>query len=205
MTESYQPESILDVFHTFHTANKFDRFTIANVLDALGERSFGFVLLLMALPNAFLIASIPGLSSVFGTIMALTSIQMVFRFRMIWLPKTIRNKIYTKDQLEKVLKTSRLFLGYIEPFLKPRILTLTAAFFEPLLGLIIFINSAWIALPIPFGNFLPGVAMVILSLGIISRDGVFIIAGSVISFLIWVTLGFIYHSAFFRIMHWFGF
>lgn len=204
MKKSYESESILDVFHTFLKTQDSDFFSISNLIDVLGERSFGLVLLLMALPNALLIASIPGLSSVFGIIMALTSFQMILRFRTIWLPATIRNKIYTKDQLKKVVNISTSFLTYIEHFLRPRILTLSTALFEPLLGLVILLNSIWITLPIPFGNFLPGVATVVLSLGIITKDGVFIIAGVFLSFAVWLTLGFMYSSALLIVMHWFG-
>jgi hypothetical protein len=35
------------------------------------------------------------------------------------------------------------------------------------------------ALPVPFGDMLPGLAIAILSLGIVQRDGVFILIGAI--------------------------
>lgn len=205
MRQDDQSKSILHILQTFLHIHKSSSFTIMNLIDALEERSFGFILLLMALPNVLLIASIPGLSTIFGGIMGLVSIQMMLRLPKIWLPKNIRYKPYATEHLHKVVKTSTPFLISIERFLKPRLLVLTASFLEPFLGLISFINSLWITLPIPFGNFLPGVAMVALSLGIIENDGIFIMAGVLLSFLVWIALIFIYSSILSHFIYFLGF
>lgn len=173
-------------------------------IAALGERSFGLILLLMAFPNALLIATIPGLSTLFGTVMALTSIQMILRLPNIWLPSTLKDKPHPKEQLAKVIHKSSVFLKNIEKFLKPRILILTTPLFEGILGVISLINSLLIALPIPFGNFLPGIAMVILSLGIAMRDGIFVMAGISLSLAVWFSLFFMYHSFLSTALQWAG-
>lgn len=203
MKQPYESDFILDILDNFIKSHKSNEFTMADLIHTLGERSFGLVLLLMALPNALLIASIPGLSSIFGSIMALTSLQMMLGFRDIWLPENIKNKAYAKSQLEKIVETSTPFMAYISRFIKPRFLILTTDLLKPLLGLISFINSIWIALPIPLGNFFPGIAMVALSLGVITRDGIFVTLGIMLSFLVWLTLVLIYGYAFISAMDFF--
>jgi hypothetical protein len=205
MRQDDQSKSILHILQTFLKDHTSPYFTVMDLVDALEERTFGFILLLMALPNVLLIASIPGLSTIFGGVMGLASIQMMLRLPKIWLPKNVRYKPYATEYLEKVVKTSAPFLVSIERFLKPRFFILTASFLEPFLGFISFINSIWITLPIPFGNFLPGLAMVALSLGIIENDGLFIMLGVVLSFLVSTALIFMYSSILSHLILFLGF
>ncbi|WP_374694418.1 exopolysaccharide biosynthesis protein [Halomonas sp. SpR1] len=45
------------------------------------------------------------------------------------------------------------------------------------IGIVIFIMAVLIALPVSFGNTLPGLAVLILSLGLAQRDGIAVAAG----------------------------
>lgn len=67
-------------------------------------------------------------------------------------------------------------LARIEARLKPRY-TLLAEPPRALLSLVIFAMGLLIALPIPFGNQLPGLALTVTALGLLSRDGVAVGAG----------------------------
>ena len=70
-----------------------------------------------------------------------------------------------------------------------------------------FDSALMMALPVPFGDALPGLTLAIFGLGIIQRDGVFILAGligtavcGVYVTLVWTTVVAIIHG----IAHWFG-
>ena len=66
---------------TFFLQNlKQDTFTVHELVVALKERSFGILLLIIAIPNACLIASIPMVSFVFGVILILVSTQIILRY-----------------------------------------------------------------------------------------------------------------------------
>lgn len=56
------------------------------------------------------------------------------------------------------------------------------------LGALCLILSLVLMLPIPFGNLMPALAICIIALGILERDGYWILAGLVISVaaLVWV-------------------
>ncbi|MFY7843420.1 MAG: exopolysaccharide biosynthesis protein [Rhabdochlamydiaceae bacterium] len=205
MKQSDSSKSILHILQTFLQIHKLPHFTVMDLVDALKERSFGFILLLMAMPNVLLLATIPGLSTIFGGVMGLVSIQVMLRLPRIWLPRNVRYKSYATEGLEKMVKTSAPFLKSIERFLKPRFFILTAPFLEPFLGFISFINSIWITLPIPFGNFFPALAMVVLSLGIIENDGLFIMLGALLSFLVWIVFIFMYSSILSHLILFLGF
>lgn len=198
------PESILEVLHRFMEEHSSPMFTIHELVTALAERSFGLILLLMALPNALLLTTIPGISAVLGVIMGFASVQMILRLPMIWLPEKIRTQKFSKDHFEKIVTLSSKALNYLQPLLKPRLQKLSSPQWEPYLGVVGLINSLWITLPLPFGNLFPGIGMLLLSLGMIAKDGYFILAGIIVSIIVWGTLGYFYSVLFFRLLNWIG-
>ena len=65
--------------------------------------------------------------------------------------------------------------------LSPRLSGLVAPPAEYLIGGVCLFLSVLLALPIPFGNSLPSLAIIMFSLAILERDGVWVIAGVVMS------------------------
>lgn len=175
-------KSLSETLHNFLQNIEGDSFTVFEVTAALKEKSFGFLLLFLALPNALLIAAMPGISSFFGLALILISLQMILCLKQIWVPKRIGNKTFSKAYFMRLLVTYKPYLLRIEKSLKVRWTFLMSIFFEVIIGFICLIHGVLIALPIPFGNFLPGVALLFLSLGILASDGLFILIGCFLSF-----------------------
>jgi len=65
----------------------------------------------------------------------------------------------------------------VEGWLRPRLRTLSSPGAVRLWALAILVQGILIALPIPLGNPLPGIAVGILALGLMRRDGVALLAG----------------------------
>ncbi|MCX7343894.1 MAG: exopolysaccharide biosynthesis protein, partial [Proteobacteria bacterium] len=147
-------EKILQILLVFLKNIQSDTFTVHELVAALKERSFGILLLIVAILNACLIASIPMVSFIFGFIVILVSIQIIFRPHKIKLPNIIGDKTF---------------------------FFLTSTVGEIILGIICLIHGILIILPIPLGNFLPGIALIFLALGVIEKDGLFIIIGYFLS------------------------
>lgn len=186
--------SFLKSITTFLHNLENDTFTTAELIAALQERSFGILMLLIAIPNVCLIASIPMVSIVFGLLLIFVSIQIILRYPKIILPKMIGQKAFSKKQLEHILKVYSLRLIQIEKYLKPRWSFLTTGMWEVIIGIVSLLHGILITLPIPLGNFLPGIALLFIALGIISRDGLFIIIGHFLSIAIFL---FFYSSSIF--------
>ena len=66
-----------------------------------------------------------------------------------------------------------------ERLTRPRWPLLTGAVSDTLIGLAIIALAVMMALPIPLGDAIPGLAIMLFALGIIQRDGVFVMAGVV--------------------------
>jgi hypothetical protein len=181
LEKDYKKENISQILLVFLKNMKNDTFTAYELVAALKKRSFGILLLIMAIPNACLVASIPMVSFVFGFIIILISIQIIFQQHKANLPKVIGEKTFSKKQLEYILNKYTLHLLKIEKYVKTRWVFLTSTTGEIILGIICLMHGILIFLPIPLGNFLPGIALVFLALGVIEKNGLFVFIGHILS------------------------
>jgi hypothetical protein len=149
--------------------------TLREFLHLLGDRSFGLVILMFSLPNSLPIPGIPGFSTVTGLPITLIALQMVLGRQTVWLPEKMANISFSKTLLGKMLSKALPSLIKLEKILKPRVLAVTSPLGERVIGAFFVVLSLIIALPIPGGNFLPGVAMSLIGLGLLERDGLFIL------------------------------
>ena len=76
----YKKENFFQILLVFLKNTQSDTFTLYELIAALKERSFGILLLIMAIPNACLVASIPMVSFVFGFVIILVSVQITFQY-----------------------------------------------------------------------------------------------------------------------------
>jgi hypothetical protein len=173
-------------------APRKDTMSIAEVINHLGHRSLCMSILLFSLPNAIPLG-VPGFSTVTGIPMALISLQMAYGRKTLWLPQKIADKRFSPRPLKKVLLWFRPAVKWLEQFMHTRWKIVTSPMGERMIGVVFFILAVIIALPLPGSNFLPALAMSLLAIGMLARDGVFVcgavafaIAGLV--FIYWVTM-----------------
>ena len=63
-----------------------ERVSIRDILESLGNRSFGFMLFLFALPNSLPMIGIPGVSTITGLPILFVALQMAFGYERVYLP-----------------------------------------------------------------------------------------------------------------------
>jgi hypothetical protein len=151
-----------------------ERISLQDLLDGLGERSFGFLLLLFGIACAI---APPGFATVFSVPLILFALQMVAGFDSPWLPRSVGARSFAKADLEKTLKRAVPAMRWVEQICKPRLEFIVGELGERLLGLLVFILAVVIALPGPGTNFPPGVAIAFMSIAIIERDGLLVFIG----------------------------
>jgi hypothetical protein len=160
-----------------------EKIYLRNLLLGLGDRAFGWTLFICALPEA-LPLPVAGLSAIIGIPLVLVSGQLILGFQKPWLPRWIANRGFKRRDFEKIVRKSLPYLNKVERLITPRWEFMTSKSMERLLGVIIFIMAILITLPIPFGNFLPAIAVVLISLGILEKDGIAIAIGILCSFVV---------------------
>lgn len=160
-----------------------DRITLDELLRAFGLRSFGFLILVFALPNGIPAPIAPGLSAILGMPLLLLSAQMLFGFHTPWFPASWRARSFSRGDVAKLLRPALRYIVWIERFIKPRFTHLTGRSGSRLIGGLILWNAVLLSLPIPFGNLIPAWAIILAAFGQLERDGALVIAAKVCSVL----------------------
>lgn len=157
-----------------------DTLSVGEIKNALHERGFGVLLAISALPMCLPVPVPPGYTTLFSIPLFIFSIQMIIGMRVPWLPEWIEKKEIKRASLEKLVVKAGPWLKKIEKHLQPRLTYISIHTWERIIGIFAFVFSISIALPIPLTNFPPGWGILIMSLGLLSRDGITILVGMVV-------------------------
>ncbi|MGE0717251.1 MAG: exopolysaccharide biosynthesis protein [Alphaproteobacteria bacterium] len=157
-----------------------ERVPFGALLQALGDRGFAIVLLVLAAPNSLPIPSPPGFSTVFGIPLAFFSAQMMLGRPVPWLPERLLARSIARDDFRLVVGKIRPWLEKLERYCRPRGHALTGRRAERILGAFYLLLALILSLPIPGGNLPPGLAMTVMSLGLLEKDGRMVAIGAAI-------------------------
>jgi len=151
--------------------------TLQQLTDAMGTRGHALLTLLLGFPFLLPIP-LPGLSVFFGTCIAITGFRMALG-KVHWFPRQWMERPLSTKVLRRIFHTGEKIMQRLEVWIKPR-----GAFFHaspwirPLTGLLIACCGMLLALPLPPGtNFPPALAIILLSIGSLEEDGVFLALG----------------------------
>jgi hypothetical protein len=158
-----------------------ERVSVRDIKNSLGRRSFGLMLFVLAIPNSLPILGIPGVSAVTGFPILLIACQMVLGYEQIWLPKWISRRDFSREGFLKLIEKTMPWLARVERLLKPRWSWLVKGNVERVLAAVCVLMAFLLILPIPFGNLFPGLSLLLISLGLIERDGVCVASGLMLS------------------------
>ena len=181
-----------------------DRVSLDKLLDQLGDKAIAFVLLVFAIPAIVPTPGIPA-GMIFGTALAILSLQIMFRARRLVLPGFIGRLSVSRSIIELTANKAAPRLEKLERLLKPRGHML-ARFAGPVfIGIVIFLMAVLIALPIPFGNTLPGITVLVIALALAQRDDLALLGGLVLAVLsVLFSVGIVY-GGWALIAPWLGF
>ncbi|MBL8696904.1 MAG: exopolysaccharide biosynthesis protein [Alphaproteobacteria bacterium] len=159
-------------------ANATTRVALGDLVASLGDRAFGLLMLIFALPNAVGLGTIPGVSTVFGAPQIIFALQMIAGLEKPWLPGFLMQKSISAEDFRSIVAKSGPQLDRVERMLRPRLEPLTSPLAERVLGIVFLVLATIVALPIPLGNWPPAIAMAVIALGLVERDGVVVIVGT---------------------------
>jgi hypothetical protein len=154
--------------------------TLEEIRALIGQDSLLLLVVLLAL--VFMIpVSIPGVSTVFGGAILLIGACRFFN-RNLWLPKRISHRMLPADQLRTVLGRGLRWLHRLDRLSRPhRLSWLTSC------GPADFVNNGALVIGavllmapfglVPFSNTLPALALLLLAVGLLQRDGLVVLCG----------------------------
>jgi hypothetical protein len=153
--------------------------SLRELLALVGEQGMLLFCLLLTVP--FLLpVSIPGISSVFGLLILFIGIGITLN-RVPWLPARLMARSFATEQLKSTLHKGADLLARLDKFVCPRLLMLTASStINRANGLMIMLAALLLMMPfgaIPLTNTLPAWAILLLAIGMLQRDGLFVALG----------------------------
>ena len=155
--------------------------SVGELLDRLDSRANGVVLLVLALPMC--IPNIPGISTIFGALMIAPALQLVLGSRTLWVPKRVRAWRVDCNALRRTFNAATPVLRRLEYLIKPRWSRLTRFPITILVGLQTLFMAFVLILPIPLGNWPPGMTVALTALALLQRDGVLMLLTTLASAL----------------------
>jgi len=150
--------------------------SLDELMSAMGRSSIAFAILILSLPA---LTPIPGpFGFVFGSCLAIVSLQIIAGFRRIWLPQFLGRRQISGGTIDLMVRYTAPMVARMETLLrKNRMRHFAGPRAQAFLGVPVLLLAIAVALPIPFGNLLPVAALVMIALGLMERDGLVAILG----------------------------
>lgn len=169
MTRPHDPRTT-DLLRGALDTNGGETITLEQFLAPLESRAYGFLLVLLALPNFIPIPI--GIGGVMGIIVVLIGLQMLVGMNRPWLPRFARRHGFARSSVEQFVGRLAPLLGRIERVCRPRWEQLMRKPVSHFGGLILVLLGALLSLPIPFTNYPFGVLVLLYGVALIERDGI---------------------------------
>jgi hypothetical protein len=176
------------------TAAKDKPITVDIMIKEFGTRGNAFLTLVLSGPFILPVPTF-GLSALFGMIIAFISVFIIID-KEPYLPKKLAHKNLPNDHLMVFLRSSHKFISKIEKFVKPRWLFIESIVPVRILsGVMIFVATILLALPLPPGtNAPPAACIILLSLALIEQDNLFFLLGTLVFILNLVLFGLLFFT-----------
>jgi len=157
--------------------------SFGSILDQLKDEGLLFLIAVFALPSAIPIPTPPGFTTLTGLPMCFLTIQLIFRQEHPWLPKWILKKQIKRSTLHTGIEKVEPLMNKLTLLLRPRHKRFTNKTVERAVGVLAFMCSVSVALPILFGNAIPSAAVLIMALGFLYKDGLAVLLGIIIGII----------------------
>lgn len=167
-----------------------------DLFEKLTGRGHAALLVVLSIPFCLPIP-LPGLSVIFGVVLTFVGLRISFGHRP-WLPGWLLNRPLRRDTLHGLARGLARFERRTSKMIRPRLVMLCR---DPRIhlvnGIVVALMGVLLALPlpIPFTNVPAAIPVLLMGLGMLEDDGLFVILGYAASFF---ALGF------FVALFWFG-
>jgi hypothetical protein len=151
-----------------------ERISVEALLEPLQRRAFGFLLLLLAIPNFIPVPL--GIGGIMGMLVIALGLEMLVGLEHPWIPGFLRRRTMSRDGLLRFLDRAEPITRRLETVCKPRLQRLTRRPFTFVSGAIMILIGILLALPIPFTNYVFGGMLIAFAFALVERDGALLVA-----------------------------
>lgn len=173
-TEFHEPENLEQLLDTMaKAAEGQEDVSLEQIINAVGKRSFGPLLLMVGVLMTSPISGIPGLPTSMATLVVLIAVQLLLGRDSFWLPQWILRRSLATSKLEKGVNWLKRPARIVDHALKPRLTFLIHRSGQYVIALICIV----IALSVPALEIVPflatttGLVLAIFGLALVAYDG----------------------------------
>jgi hypothetical protein len=145
--------------------------TLDWLMARLGDRSFGIVLLLLAL-----LGLLPGVSAIAGLLLTLPATQMILARPGPVFPRRVAARRFEARRLARMVRRVVPVLRWLERFIRPRWTTPFEAMKRVVGAVVLLLGGALLA-PVPLSNIPPSLAIALIAFAYLEEDGLLLCAG----------------------------
>ncbi len=153
--------------------------TLRDIVETLGRRSFGPLLLVPSLLIVSPLSAIPIIPSILAGLIGLIAVQMLMGRDYAWLPAALLDRQLDTDRFRRAIAFLEPLANHVDPYIRERLTWLARrpANLPPLL----LVCLATVLMPlgevVPFFTSLTAAALALFATGIMFRDGLFMLLG----------------------------
>jgi len=156
--------------------------TVAQLVDRVGDRGFGLLLLVLSLPSALPVPA-AGYSVPFGILLLILALQMLAgKVRPVF-PGRMERFTLSQGMAERLLKGAAWIFQKLEWIVRPRMRWVGRRPGRVFMGLLVLVMAVLMMIPIPLTNTAPAAVIFLIGVGLTEEDGLFGIGACVVGIL----------------------
>ncbi|MDX1635937.1 MAG: exopolysaccharide biosynthesis protein [Marinobacter sp.] len=174
MAEADEPANMEQLLARVEQVSPGARYvSVGRMMDAVGRRSFGPVLLLVGLILITPLSGLPGMPTLSGLLVLITLSQLLLGHEHIWLPDWILRREVPRARLMRGLTLLHPLARLLDGISQPRLTVLVKGLGLDVMAVVcVFLGFVMpVTEIIPFSASLVGVALMAFGLAMIARDG----------------------------------
>ncbi len=188
VTQSARTSEILTVL----AAQDTERLTVGEIVAVLRDRAFALLVVLLGLPNCLPMP--PPIPLICGLLLALVAAQIAAGMSAPWLPRALLGRSIARSDLQRAVSRAVPLLRRLERWSRPRLRVFENDIGMRTMGLLLLVLSLVLIVAAPVVGQIPlGLAVTLVGLGLVERDGIVVAAGLGVGVLgVLLNLGFVY-------------
>jgi hypothetical protein len=169
-----------------------DRLTVGDIVAVLRDRAFALLIVILGLPNCLPMP--PPIPLVCGLLLLMVAVQITAGMAAPWLPRALLRRSIARSDVERAAARAVPLLRRLERWSRPRMRLFETALGMRVVGLILLTLSLALIVAAPLVGQIPlGIAICLVGLGLVERDGLVVVIGLGIGVLgVMLNAGFVY-------------
>ncbi len=156
-----------------------DKIEVREVIDTLGARGFGPLLLFPAVITLLPTGALPLVQAICGFLIICLSLQIALGRKNPWLPERLKDAGLSREKFETAFEKKKKLIGKIDGLLAKRLKSLTRETNQRVTGAVISLLALGMIVIgfIPFAPDLFVLPILFFALGYMTQDGLFVLLG----------------------------